>query len=314
MKKIARIIFLGFIYIFTSTFTCIFAQDSPEKKYEDLKKDYQNVLADRDNVLRQAQTYLEYKQKYENFKPEIDKLNAEKDRLKSDLEAKIEQNSLLQQKMEELERKEAQLVQDKETLKNSLEKMQIEYKIVPETNKKITRLERENTELTRRFKDYENKIKRLDEEKLDAYAQYEVSRRQLIDARKDYDNALVKNRQLEKKASEMPSRFAELARENKVLVKETALMHYNLGVFYIEKKQFEHAVRELEKAVELNPGDAYAHYNLGYVYAEQVVDRDKAIDHFRKYLRLAKSEDKDLDWVKNYILTWQTWEAKKKMK
>jgi len=44
------------------------------------------------------------------------------------------------------------------------------------------------------------------------------------------------------------------------------------------------------------------------------VDRPKAIENFRKFLGLVKTDDKDVDWVKKYILTWQTWEGKKPLK
>ena len=105
-----------------------------------------------------------------------------------------------------------------------------------------------------------------------------------------------------------------MARENKILIKQTALMHYNLGVFYSENKQHSRAVVEFERAIELNPGDAHSYYNLGYIYAEFLHDRPRAIENFRQFLRLAKGSDKDVDWVKKYILTWQTWEGKKEAK
>jgi tetratricopeptide (TPR) repeat protein len=88
-------------------------------------------------------------------------------------------------------------------------------------------------------------------------------------------------------------------------------MHYNLGVFYTKNKEYPRAIAEFEKSIELNPEDPYAHFNLGYIYAEYLVDRPKAIVNFRKYLSLLKTDDKDADWVKKYILTWQTWEGKK---
>jgi len=90
-------------------------------------------------------------------------------------------------------------------------------------------------------------------------------------------------------------------------------MHYNLGVFYSKQKEYSRAVSEFEEAVKLRPDDAYSHFNLGYIYAEYLVNRPKAIEHFRHYLRLAKKDDKDLDWVKKYILTWQAWAGKEPM-
>jgi len=94
---------------------------------------------------------------------------------------------------------------------------------------------------------------------------------------------MAKNRQLEKTAQELPVKFAELARENKVLIKETALMHYNLGSFTPRTKSMPRH-RGIRKGDRVEPDDPYAHYNLGYIYAEYVVDRSRAVENFRKFL------------------------------
>jgi tetratricopeptide (TPR) repeat protein len=87
-------------------------------------------------------------------------------------------------------------------------------------------------------------------------------------------------------------------------------MHYNLGVFYSQNKEFDRATAEFEKAIEVNPDDASSYFNLGYIYAEHLQNRPKAVANFRQFLKLAKRDDKDADWAKRYILTWQTWEGK----
>ncbi|MCM8781026.1 MAG: tetratricopeptide repeat protein [Candidatus Omnitrophica bacterium] len=287
------------------------AQEVSRQDYEKLKKDYEALLVDRDNILAQARRLLEYKEKYESVEDTIKKNQQEKEKIEQQLKARLEQISLLQKRIEELEILQTQLQQDKESLKNELEKFQIEYKIVPETRKEIEQLKKEKDGFLVRFKQLEQEVKRAEEKRLDAEAKAELYRRQLNDFKKRYEEAVANNRALEKKIAQVPARFAELARENKILIKETALMHYNLGVFYTQNKEYSRAIAEFEKAIELNPDDPYAHYNLGYIYAEYVVNRPKAIEHFRHFLRLAKAEDKDVDWVKKYILTWQTWEAKK---
>jgi chromosome segregation ATPase len=288
-----------------------YPQGAAKDGCEQLKKEYDTLLADRDNILAQTKSLLESKNKYDELEAKLQKVSADLAAAQKDLQARIEQNSLLKQQVDDLESAQAQLTQENGSLKNSLEKIKIEYKIIPETRQEITRLQKENTDTLKSFKQLQEKIKGLEDAKIDAYAQAETYRRQLNDFKKRYEQALAKNRSLEKKIAQLPSRFAELARENKVLVKETALMHYNLGVFYTQGKEYSRGIAEFEKAVELNPDDPYAYYNLGYIYAEYVVDRPKAIDNFRQFLRRAKSEDKDVDWVKKYILTWQTWESKK---
>ena len=149
----------------------------------------------------------------------------------------------------------------------------------------------------------------LQAQRLKSKADVEIYARQYKELRKKYQQALEVNKKIERKLGEIPKKFIEIARENKLLLKETALMHYNLGVFYTQEKQYKRAIAEFEKALELKPEDAYAYFNLGYIYAEYLVNRPRAIKYFRLYLKLATKEDKDADWVKRYILTWQAWDA-----
>jgi hypothetical protein len=65
--------------------------------------------------------------------------------------------------------------------------------------------------------------------------------------------------------------------------------------------------------VEIDPNNAFAHFNLGYIYAEYIVNRQKASRHFRLYLSLAKGEDRDVDWVKKYLLTWEAYDGKERV-
>jgi tetratricopeptide (TPR) repeat protein len=292
--------------------------------YEKLKKEYASVVADRDNIILQSKNMLECNQRFMDLDARYKKMRAEYDQLKLELQKaqgesallnqnSAEQKSFTQDKIKDLETKVSQLVEDNNNLKNSLEKAEIEYKIVPETRKELTRLQSERKELLKKNAQLDVRAKSLEAERLDKDAQIEVYRKQVIEFKKYYESAMVKNRQLEKKVDQLPVKFAEMARENKVLIKETALMHYNLGVFYTKNKEFARSVAEFEKAIELNPDDPYAYFNLGYIYAEYIVDRPKAVSNFRKYLGLLKTDDKDADWVKKYILTWQTWEGKKPM-
>jgi tetratricopeptide (TPR) repeat protein len=94
-------------------------------------------------------------------------------------------------------------------------------------------------------------------------------------------------------------------------MRQTSRMHYNLGVFYSKRKEYSRAAGEFERAVEITPDDAYSYFNLGYIYSENIVNRPKAIEYFRRYLQYARKDDKDADWVKKYILTWETWQGKK---
>jgi tetratricopeptide (TPR) repeat protein len=301
-----------------------FAQAGAKDDYEKLKKEYDKVVADRDNILSQTKTLVEFKSKYTEAVEAAKKLGEEKNRLQRQVEVLNEQNALASQKTDaeasgykqkiaELEGKQSQLVQEQDNLKSIIRKTEIEYKMLPETKREVSRLQDERKEIQRKFGQIESKLKRMDEQMIDKDAQVEVHRKQIKDLKRQLESAMAKNKQLEKQSEQMPSRFAEIARENKLLIKETALMHYNLGVFYTKNKEYSRAIAEFEKTIELDPQDAYAHYNAGLIYAENLVNRPKALEHFRKFLSLAKTDDKDTDWVKRYIITWQTWEGKKPM-
>ena len=299
-----------------------YAQETPAKDYDQLKKDFEKAVAERDNLSIQVRKLLEFKNQAANADQAITALRKENEKLTEqarllETQARMSQKqsadevARIKEATAETEIKYKELLQQRDELNKSLEKLEIEYKIVPETKRQISRLEAENKQLKQNNRDLQDNFKKLEKEKIDFYAQLEIYRRQVRDLKKQYEEAMVKNRQLEKKAQELPVKLAELARENKVLIKETALMHYNLGVFYTKNKEYARAIAEFEKAIELNPDDPYAYYNLGYIYAEYAVNRPRAVENFRKFLSLIKSDDKDADWVKKYILTWQTWDAKK---
>jgi tetratricopeptide (TPR) repeat protein len=295
---------VGLVLPFTA-----FAQTDCDK----LKKDYEMTKADRDNLLMQSRSMGDYKSKFSEAEASAKKAQEESAGIRQEIQIKDGQIADLRQKISDLETANSQLVKDNEGIKKSLEKMTFEYKIVPETKKELAAAKSENNSLIRSLKQLDDKVKKLQEEKLNNDAQLEIYRMQIKEHKKRYETALSRNRTLEKKAEQMPTRFAEISRQNKTLLKETALMHYNLGVFYTKNKEYTRALAEFEKSVELNPDDAASYFNLGYICAEYLVNRPKAIEYFRKFLSLVKTEDKDVDWVKKYILTWQTWEGKKPM-
>ena len=343
-KEMLSLISVVLMFIFLPS---AYSQGSPKEEYEKLKKDYEKVVAERDNILIQAKILLEYKTRAIDLEKSVKLLKAEKESAVKSLEQEKEnaakklqeeksqlitelkslkeqlarlsdksqeESQDFQQRIADLEKANVKLSQDGENLQDSLEKLKIEYKMIPETRKKLTRIENEKNQLLNDSKKMELKFKVMDEERLNKDAQLEIYRLQINDFKKRYAEALTKNKEFEKKLEKMPARMAELARENKILIKETAFTHYNLGVFYTKNKEYSRALAEFEKAAELNPDDPYTYYNLGYIYAEYLPDRPKAVENFRKFLRLCKTDDNDVDWVKKYILTWQTWEGKEPLK
>ena len=310
-KHFYLVLFLSFCCIMAHL---IFAQDVPESDYQKLEAEYEKILRDRDNLLIQIQNLDDHRVGMQRMKDEVARLeevikssNRDKDELLREMEEIESHISLIQ-------KEKGGLVTEIENLKKHIENKEVDYKIIEKTKAGIRGLEVEKQRLERLVLSLGDTIKKLRAEKVAVRAESEIYLKYMRSLKKQYAESVKINKRLEKQLEAIPKKFAEIARENKLLLKETALMHYNMGVFYLEEGTYRRAIAELEKAVELNPNDAYAYFNLGYIYAEHHLDRPKAIKCFQQYLKLAGREDKERDWVKKYILTWQAWEGGKPIK
>jgi tetratricopeptide (TPR) repeat protein len=76
-------------------------------------------------------------------------------------------------------------------------------------------------------------------------------------------------------------------------VEKTKEDYIHRGVAYYGKGQFDKAISDYNKAIEINPKYAIAHYNIGCIYSLQN-NLSKAL----KYLELAFQNDYDnFDWI-----------------
>ncbi|MCX5686545.1 MAG: tetratricopeptide repeat protein [Candidatus Omnitrophica bacterium] len=117
---------------------------------------------------------------------------------------------------------------------------------------------------------------------------------------------------LEKKmAKEMPEKESKMAEESKSLrkkidsldrklKKERSTYYYNLGVAYTQAKYYEEAIRAYESSLKFDPNNADAHYNLALAYDTIRDDRQRAIYHYRAYLKL-RPQAPDRDEIKAAI-------------
>lgn len=291
--------------------------DKLNSEYKKLQQEHTALIQDRDNLRRQATFLLKYKQ--EITKAQQTMLNIDKERSLWELERQtlIATNKKLQRKMklltsqvENLGVSQMQIEEERDNIKKTLSKSRAGYIIIDDLKRQINDSKKENSRLISDINRLKKKRGKLEDELVKAETVGDIAKDQVKELKQKYSNALRTNKLLEKKLDHLPKEYAEVARENKVLLKRTALMHYNLGVFYSKNKEYPRAIAEFEKTIELNPEDALAYFNLGFIYAEHFGDRKKAIERFQQYLKLAKKDDKDIDWVKRYILTWQTWEGK----
>ncbi len=140
----------------------------------------------------------------------------------------------------------------------------------------------------------------------------------------NYDSLLVQIDDLEKETEKMAVLYGELARTDAKCCKLTRMLkeaelgmgaamtdapvtreaegrlHYNRGVMAYKSKKIWRATREFNLALEKNPLDADAHYNLAVIYDVVKNDRPKAMEHYRSYLEL-NPKATDAGAVKNYI-------------
>ena len=294
-----------------------------EKKFSELQAEHKNVSLDRDNLFKQAKNMLSDIGRLKQLESSLEKVSKEKEGLAKQLEDIIKekqeiirQNLNLKQMIRELDLARDKLITENKRLEDIL--------AIERDTSKLSKIEQQSSQLQKDKDQLLDNLKRtqgeLNKERAEAgKLKEELSKKEkalqdfdvkLRETDKKYAQALKANRAIEQRIAYAPKKFTELARQNKVLIKQTAATHYNLGVFYTKNKEYSRAIAEFEKAIELVPDDAYSHFNLGYIYAEQIVNRAKAVEHFRQYLRYAKKDDKDADWVKKYILTWQTWQGK----
>ena len=93
---------------------------SQEDDYEKIKKEYKALLADRDNLLAQTKNLLEYKKKNLELEESIEELKAQNEQLTQEIKRRISQIQIVQDKVKELENARAPLIEERDSLKNSL--------------------------------------------------------------------------------------------------------------------------------------------------------------------------------------------------
>lgn len=283
-----------------------------KNKYADLVKESEKVKEDRNNILVQLKGLFAEKNRAQELAVALDKSNKEAESFQKEKNEAREQNTGLKEELKKLQDLQAQITQERDGLKAAYEKISSESTIKELTDENAG-LRGEKNELQIALKQAQRELEQFKEKKSKSDSEKDMALRQMEGYKKNYALAVRKNKLLEQEIMNLPKKFTEIARQNKLLIKQTSEMHYNLGVFYTKNKEYSRAIAEFEKVVEIAPDDAQAHFNLGYIFAEYLIDRKKAIDHLRLFLRNTKNEDSDSDWARKYILTWETYNTTKPM-
>ncbi len=95
--------------------------------------------------------------------------------------------------------------------------------------------------------------------------------------------------------------YARAAEALKIAIRvdpENAVAHCNLGEIYKHLELYEDAVRELTEAQRLNPELPDVYINLGIIYDDHLVDDDKALEYYKKYLELGGADQQVYGWIR----------------
>ncbi len=297
------------------------------KVYLALKKKYEDLQLDRDNVLNQTKNLLSEKSKFDEIKQNAedlekangilttqkDKLHQESEKLRAERQMLAENYNRLKKEYDEDINKQAALMTENENLRAAFQK-QVEsspqYQKVDAENKALKTDNQTLKDTIKRLTDRLNKandrIKKINGRDLKFGKQIEGYKKNLNHLLQEKAQLEETNKAMNKAVEEAPDKFRDMAEENKRLLRETAEMHYNLGVFYTENKNYTLAVKEFQRALDFNPNNAKVHYNLGYLLSEEFDRHEEAMAHFKRYLEI-NPNSKESDEVRNYMLVRQAY-------
>lgn len=80
---------------------------------------------------------------------------------------------------------------------------------------------------------------------------------------------------------------AEISRK---VNEELGALYYSLGNMLFMNEDYKGAIEKYKKALDMNPKDPWAHYNLAVIYDFYVNDDPSAIEQYKKYLELSPQE------------------------
>ncbi len=300
-----------------------------EQDFTDLKKKYEELETDRNNVLTQTRTLLQEKAQWQGVEEQLenlkktnkafmaqkDKLLDENRKLKEEVASVLQNFDGLKQSYQDLLTKQEEAEKENISLRNLLTKQvqaTPEYQLLDRESK---RLREENEKFGQTINLMEGKLKlALDRIKKDQERELSMLRqvrgqKDLLEGIRAQNAMLTKtNMELNELVNSTPGRIKDMAAQNQTLVKETAEMHYNMGVFFTENKKFEQAEREYLRALEFDPNNLKVNFNLGYLYAEDMEKHDKAMFYLEKYLQIDPNS-KESESIRSYIATRQAWNA-----
>ncbi len=233
--------------------------------------------------------------------------------LREELEALRKENQIyLDQQKAELSKVEslsAQLNNLKEDKTISAGRQEELKKLVDEAEKALDTQNRKIGELEAKLKNAEEKMIRqkkasanLEQQTKSAKASPGMTQEYVKLVEGEWMTAIQKTQELKTDLNRTLSELSSYNRERSKLRMDTATMHYNLAVILTEQKNFPAAILEYQKVLEIRPNDADAHYNLAILYDDFLKNNEKALEHYRQYIRVAPNtpeSQKVRQWIKD---------------
>jgi tetratricopeptide (TPR) repeat protein len=215
-------------------------------------------------------------------------LRADRDNILAQVKVAYDERNKALEELAAIKAKTGNLVSNQEVLEQKVQGAEQEK---AELSEKISQLENESKELAGQLESLQNLTRTLTQEN---------------------QELLNRNRVIQDIPLQIPKNMMAVVKERDRLIKESADMHYNLGVLLTKNGDYRNAHAEFLRAIQLRPNDSASYFNLGKINADYFKDKEKAITFFQKYLHLEPKAD-DRGWVEGFISQMRAWRADEKI-
>ena len=184
-------------------------------------------------------------------------------------------------------------------LRRTNEKLQKDYEIL---DGQLGELNKGNDHLKKEMEDLRKNKDKLAEEIAKVTEEKNTSKNETQQLKTTFEEkmALIEGR-LEQEKQSREEFQGKLEENQKVREKEQIDMHYKLALLYDRFNCYRDAEREYLRILSIDPNHPRAYYGLGVLYDKNLDSLDKAIYHYRQYMKLSPQTE-DAHKVKKWLL------------